>query len=157
MDYKKALEKASAICSKQEYCRSDILKKLDKWEVDQTDQEKILKRLTEEKFIDESRFATFYVKDKFRFNRWGRQKIRWQLRLKGLDDETIDHALEEIDDEVYRETLQKVLQDKLRQVNNKEPVKQKAALVRNALSKGYEYEEVIKKVEQLLNSSSLNT
>ncbi|MFW5753318.1 MAG: regulatory protein RecX [Marinilabiliaceae bacterium] len=155
MDYKKALEKASAICSKQEYCRSDILKKLDKWEVDQTDQEKILKRLTEEKFIDESRFATFYVKDKFRFNRWGRQKIRWQLRLKGLDDETIDHALEEIDDEVYRETLQKVLQDKLRQVNNKEPVKQKAALVRNALSKGYEYEEVIKKVEQLLNSARL--
>ena len=150
MDYKKALEKASALCSKQEYCRSDIQKKLQKWEVAQNDQEEILKRLTEEKFIDEYRFATFYVKDKFRFNRWGRQKIRWQLRQKGLTDETIDQALEEIDDDAYRETLQKVLQDKQRQVSNKEPVKQKSALVRNALSKGYEYEEVIKQVEHLL-------
>ncbi|MGM0375777.1 MAG: regulatory protein RecX [Bacteroidota bacterium] len=149
MDYKKALEKASALCSKQEYCRSDIQKKLYKWEVGQADREKILNRLTEERFIDESRFATFYVRDKFRFNRWGRQKIRWQLRQKGLADETIDKALEEIDDDAYRQNLQKVLQEKQRQVNNKEPVKQKAALIRNALSKGYEYEEVIKQVEQL--------
>ena len=150
MDYKKALEKASAICSKQEYCRSDIQKKLSKWNIEQTDQEKILEWLEEEKFIDESRFASFFVRDKFRFNRWGRQKIRWQLRGKGISDEVIDEAITEIDEEAYQESLDAVMRDKLRQVRDKEPIKKKAALIRNALSKGYEYPEVMEKAEELL-------
>jgi regulatory protein len=150
MDYKKALEKASAICSKQEYCRSEIQKKLIKWNIEQTDQEKILDRLEEEKFIDESRFASFFVRDKFRFNRWGRQKIRWQLRGKGIPEEVIDEAIEEIDEEAYQESLDAVMRDKLRQIRDKEPIKKKAALIRNALSKGYEYPEVLEKAEELL-------
>jgi regulatory protein len=42
------------------------------------------------------------------------------------------------------------MKEKLRQVKDREPFKQKAALIRNAVSKGYEYEEIIPIVEQLL-------
>lgn len=150
MDYKTAINKAAALCSRQEYCRSDIQKKLDKWDVSAEDGERIIQRLLEEKFIDEKRFASFFVRDKLRFNRWGRQKIAWQLRQKKLDNATIDEALEQINPEEYTEKLQEVIREKSRQVKNKEPIKQKAAIIRNAVSKGFEYDQIIPIVEQLL-------
>ncbi|PRZ02027.1 regulatory protein RecX [Marinilabilia salmonicolor] len=150
MDYKKALHKASSLCSRQEYCRSDIQKKLEKWDLSDSDTEKIIQKLVEEKFIDEERFTSFYVRDKFRFNKWGRRKIMWQLKQKGIDRETINLALDQIDPDEYNEKLQEVIREKIRQVKNKEPLKQKAAVIRNAVSKGYEYEEIMPLVEQLL-------
>ncbi|MFO8000729.1 MAG: regulatory protein RecX [Marinilabilia sp.] len=151
MDYKTALNKASAICSKQEYCLYDIRRKLKKWEISDADQDKILKHLVDEQFIDESRYASFYVRDKFRFNHWGRKKIWWQLRQKGLPEEIINEALEQIDEENYLEVLEAIIRDKQKQIRDREPVKQKAALIRHAVSKGYEYQDVIKVVEQLLH------
>ena len=150
MDYKTALHKASSLCSRQEYCRSDIRKKLEKWDIQPEQSEKILAELVKEQFIDESRFASFYVRDKFRFNRWGRQKIRWQLKQKEISDDDVNSALNQIDENDYRQTLKNLMKEKLRQVKDREPFKQKAALIRNAVSKGYEYEEIIPIVEQLL-------
>lgn len=150
MDYKKALHKASSLCSRQEYCRSDIEKKLVKWDVSPSDKEKVVQKLVTEKFIDEERFSTFYVRDKFRFNKWGRKKIMWQLRQKGIDQETIYQALEQIDPDEYHEKLKEVIREKIRQVKNKELIKQKAAVIRNAVSRGYEYEKIMPLVEQLL-------
>ncbi|WP_010663382.1 regulatory protein RecX [Marinilabilia salmonicolor] len=150
MDYKKALHKASSLCSRQEYCRSDIKKKLEKWDLPASDSEKVIQKLVTEKFIDEERFSSFYVRDKFRFNKWGRRKIMWQLRQKGIDQETIYQALEQIDPDEYNEKLQEVIREKIRQVKNKEPIRQKAAVIRNAVSRGYEYEEIMPLVEQLL-------
>ena len=150
MDYKTALHKASSLCARQEYCRSDIRKKLEKWDIQPEQSEKILAELVKEQFIDESRFASFYVRDKFRFNRWGRQKIRWQLKQKEISDDDVNSALNQIDENDYRQTLKNLMKEKLRQVKDREPFKQKAALIRNAVSKGYEYEEIIPIVEQLL-------
>jgi regulatory protein len=112
MDYKTAFNKASSLCSRQEYCMTDIRNKLEKWEVSECDCQKILDQLVDENFIDESRFATFYVRDKFRFNRWGRKKIWWQLKQKKLSDKTIQQALKQIEEEEYRETLTKIDREK---------------------------------------------
>ncbi|WP_462318259.1 regulatory protein RecX [Marinilabilia sp.] len=150
MDVKTALNKAEALCSRQEYCRHDIRKKLVKWEISTEYIDKILNQLMEDKFIDESRYARFFVKDKFKFNRWGRKKIWWQLRQKEILPEIIEEALEQIDEDEYSQKLEGVIKEKLRQVKNKEPLKQKAAIIRNAVSKGYEYHEIIPIVEQLL-------
>ncbi|WP_291862153.1 regulatory protein RecX [Marinilabilia sp.] len=150
MDYKTALNKASLLCSRQEYCRSDILKKLEKWNLPTEETERILQKLMAEKFLDEERYTTFYVRDKFRFNKWGRKKIWWQLRQKGIEQSTISKALEQIDPQEYRNKLQEIIQDKIKQVKNKEPIQQKAAVIRNAVSKGFEYHEILPLVEQLL-------
>ncbi|PWE01145.1 regulatory protein RecX [Marinilabilia rubra] len=150
MDVKTALNKVEALCSRQEYCRSDIRKKLIKWDISPDNIEKILVSLIEEKFIDENRYANFFVRDKFKFNRWGRKKIWWQLKQKEVPPEIIEEALKQINKDEYTLTLEDVIKEKLRQVKNKEPIKQKAAIIRNAVSKGYEYQEVIPIVEQLL-------
>jgi regulatory protein len=56
----------------------------------------------------------------------------------------------QINNDAYRETLEKVILEKLRLIKNQDPAKKKAAIIRNAISKGYEYQEVIPKVEQLM-------
>ena len=150
MDFKTAFNKASALCARQEQCCFDIRKKLQKWNVLPDDQEKIIDLLVQEKFIDESRFATSYVRDKFRFNNWGREKIRWQLKQKGISNENIDHALAQIDEEDYKKTLFFLMKKKKEQLKNRELNKVKAALIRNAVSKGFEMDIIFPIVEQLL-------
>ena len=153
MDVKTAINKAEALCSRQEYCCSDIRKKLIKWGIDSDNITKILAQLIEEKFIDETRFAHFYVRDKLRFNKWGRRKIEWQLKQKEVPANIIHGALAQIDDKEYQQKLEEVINEKLRQVKNKEPIKQKAAIVRNAVSKGFEYQEILPTLEQLLSKN----
>jgi regulatory protein len=150
MDLKTALNKAASLCSKKEYCRSDIRKKLYNWNIPPADWDKVIEQLATEKFIDESRFATFYVRDKFRFNRWGRKKIWWKLKEKDVPEEIISEALAHVDQKDYLQMLKDIVSEKYRQIKKCDLQQQKAALIRNAVSKGYEYHEIVPIVEQIL-------
>jgi regulatory protein len=149
MDYKKAFEKASAICARQECCVFDIRQKLVKWEVTGDDAEKLISRLLSEKFIDESRYTGFFVRDKYRFNRWGKQKIIWKLRQKGIDETIINEALESIIPEDYKDNLLQLLKEKDRQLKHDDPYKRNAALMRFGASRGFGFDEVRKAIEGL--------
>ena len=82
MTPEKALNIAAGICSQKEYCTQEIREKLQKWELSENEITHILTSLRQHRFIDDRRFATFYARDKFRFNKWGRQKIAQMLRQK---------------------------------------------------------------------------
>lgn len=105
MDYKKALEKAAALCAQKERCLSDIRKKLQNWELSDSEIEDALSYLVKEKYIDESRFAQYYVRDKFRFNQWGKIKISYMLNGMEVDKKNIQNALNEINELDYQECL----------------------------------------------------
>ena len=78
------------LCSRREYCQSDIDQKLRIWEVPQATIAKILKVLSEEKFIDHTRFVRAFVNDKLLFNHWGRIKIRYHLVHHRIEKEIIE-------------------------------------------------------------------
>jgi regulatory protein len=84
-----ALAAMQDLCSKSEKCRKDILDKLIPMNFEESDCEWILNRLTEENFIDEKRYASFFVRDKFKFNHWGKIKIRHALYLKKIPSQII--------------------------------------------------------------------
>ena len=96
---KEAFDRLSNICARAEYCRSDMLKKMMKWELPDGAEERILRRLEKERYIDENRYAHAFVRSKFRFNRWGSAKITRELKMKGIDEEDIMDAMNEIDEE----------------------------------------------------------
>lgn len=56
--------------------------------------------------------------------------------MKGISDEIIKNALSEVDPEIYREELVKVL--KTKKINKSDPYKRKAKLAQYAMQKGYE-------------------
>jgi regulatory protein len=96
-----ALKKAMALCAGSEMCYSEIRRKLIPLGINGDDTDKILNLLTRGKFIDEERYAGAFVKDKFRYNKWGRVKIGAALKMKKIPDEIISNALESIDDAEY--------------------------------------------------------
>ncbi|MCG8582213.1 MAG: RecX family transcriptional regulator [Bacteroidales bacterium] len=151
MDYRQALNKAAALCSRKEYCTGDIKKKLVNWELSEEEVEKAIEWLVSEKFIDDKRYAAYYVRDKFRFNGWGRIKIRYQLRGKQIASDIVDDALEQINEEEYLEMLAELLHSKKRSVKNKDTWQTKAALARFAQSRGFEPDVVFRKIDDLLN------
>ncbi|MCT4591534.1 MAG: RecX family transcriptional regulator [Carboxylicivirga sp.] len=152
MDYRQAINKAAALCSRKEYCSSEIKKKLLNWELSDEDVEKAINSLIDEKFIDDQRYAAYYVRDKFRFNGWGRMKIRFQLRAKGVASMQIEEAFEEINEEDYQEKLAELLHSKKRQIKNKDEWQTKAALARFAQSRGFEADLVFKTIDQVLHN-----
>jgi len=96
MKPEEALNRAAAYCSRQERCVYDVECKLEAWNVDPDEFGAIIERLKKEKFIDEERYATFFVRDKFRFNGWGKVKIRWALKKKNVDPAAVAKALDVI-------------------------------------------------------------
>ncbi|MDD4971186.1 MAG: regulatory protein RecX [Paludibacter sp.] len=132
------LHKAASYCSISEHCVSEVEDKLTAWGVSPMDKQKIIDRLQSEDFINEKRFCTYFVKDKFRFNKWGKIKISFALKSKGLDKETILSAIETIDDGEYEELLASILKTKLTGLKYEFEYEKQGKLFRFAQSRGFE-------------------
>ena len=142
-----ALNKAAAYCTLCERCISEVNTKLTAWGVPHGEQEKIIARLIEEKFIDEERYCRAFVNDKVRFNRWGRIKITAALREKRLPQEHIKEALENIDEEIYLQSLQETIDIKRRELEDKDDFATQQKIIRHAASRGYEPALIIKTIK----------
>lgn len=136
------LYKLAARCSVSEQCLSDIESKLAKYDLPDEEKTKILRHLVEEKYIDDCRYAEAYVRDKYRFNKWGRIKIAQGLRMKGIDKETIDTAMEAIDKMEYLDILRDLIKAKRKSTRGKNDFEINGKLVRFAIGRGFEYSAI---------------
>jgi regulatory protein len=136
--YNIALNKAMALCAGREICPADIKQKLLLWGVENKDIQKLINYLTKEKFIDEKRFAFAFVKDKFRYNKWGKIKIASALKKKSIPDVMISEALDSIDDEIYLGVLKNIIATHRRTIKSKNLYDLKGKLLRYGMSKGFE-------------------
>ncbi len=142
-----ALSKAMKICSTKEMCKSDIRKKNIVWKLPSEQLEEIIDFLIKEKFIDEERFAGFYVKDKFGINKWGKSKIIHQLRSKSLPDDVIKKAISQISDEEYQKTLEELLKRKSSLIKYNSRKDKEVKLLRFAQGRGFELDIILKFVK----------
>lgn len=154
LNYKEALQRAAALCSRQEQCTSHIREKLKEWQMPEVETERVLQKLQQEKFLDDKRYATFYVKDKFRFNRWGRIKISHMLRQRGIGEHDIQDALDQIDEESYFQTCLDLIKNKSKNLKEKNPFTRKGKLYRFAAGRGYE-PDLIHRALKLISFLSL--
>jgi len=138
MEYEPALKRAAALCSSQEQCSSHIREKLNSWKVSSEDAEKIIDLLIKEKFLDDQRYATFYVRDKFRFNGWGKIKLTVMLNQKKIPKSFIEEALNQIDPELYKQTCTQLISEKSATLKEPNLFKRKGKLFRFAAQRGFE-------------------
>lgn len=149
MDKNTAKSKLAKLCSIKEICRQDAMDKLHKWEIF-NEAEDIIDWLEKEKFIDDSRYSKFYVRDKYRFNKWGRIKISHHLRHKNIKEMDISKALDEINDEEYKGILYSLISQKYKSLNDDDPIKIKSKLYRYAQNKGFEADLIFKQIENII-------
>lgn len=136
--------KLAARCSVSEQCLSDIESKLAKYDLSGEEKTRILRRLVEEKYVDDGRYAEAYVRDKYRFNKWGRIKIAQGLRMKGIDREAIEAAMEVIDEEEYLSILRDLLKTKRKSTKGKSDYEINGKLIRFATGRGFEFAAIRK-------------
>lgn len=133
------LYKLAAKCSISEQCLSDIETKLSRYDLTEEERTRILRHLIEEKYIDDCRYAEAYVRDKYRFNKWGRIKIAQGLRMKGIDSETINNAMGAIDEDEYLEILRDLIKTKRKSTRGKNDYEINGKIARFAVGRGFEY------------------
>ena len=138
--------KASYYCSLSEHCIQKVREKLVQWETPKEYIDPIIDKLLEDDYINEERFAKSFVKDKFRFNHWGRIKISTHLRALGISSENIATAMQEIGDEEYTKMLDEIVEKKRKTIKNGTDYEIRAKLLRHALSRGFEYDLVASKL-----------
>ncbi len=149
MNFNEALQKAAAYCSLSEKCEYEVKEKLRTWDVSNTDVAKVIDQLRHDDFINDARYCTYYTRDKFRFNRWGKIKIGMMLRSKQLPEEEITNALAQIDEAEYEEALVVILQTKLKSLTYKFEYEKQGKLFRFAQSRGFEHNIISNVLRQL--------
>ena len=100
------LQKIQYFCSYQERCIRDTEEKLKDWAVQKKLIPSIIDQLQKEGYINEERYAKEFAGGKFRINKWGRQKIEFELRLKRIPEDMIQKGIEEIDEDEYQKVLE---------------------------------------------------
>jgi len=137
-NYSEALAFAAAFCSTTEHCKSEVLDKTSKFELNPEEQSKLIQRLQQEDFLNEKRYIKAFVSDRFRFNRWGKVKIRYALKQKGISNELIDEGMDVILDEDYKEMLMTLLRQKRPSIKSKSSYELSGKMIRYAAGKGFE-------------------
>lgn len=147
-----AKQKIEAFCAYQDRCHFEVSNKLNQWGIVGEQKDQLMAHLIEHRFLDEQRFADSYVSGKFRIKRWGRIKIRQQLKAKFVPLTCINKAILQIDGDDYYATLVALATKKHNELSNeKDSYSKKAKIMRFLASKGYEQDLIYDAVESLKN------
>jgi len=139
-------------CSLAERCLFDVRKKL-KVEQFTTEEEKhIIDWLLKEKFVDEERYSRSFVHDKFHYNQWGRVKIAYELKQRGIPSAICQEALATIDEEEYLLALKELLIKHKRSVKGRSQMDVFQKLCRFASARGFETELFVRILKTLFRN-----
>ncbi len=132
-----ALLKLSALCSQAEHSSGEMRDKMRRWAMPQEEIDRVLNRLVDERFVDDERYARFFVRDKIRFDRWGRRKIEMALCRKGVARDISSRVLDAVAPDDYVEALRPLIASKRRSLSAASDYELNAKLIRFALGRGF--------------------
>ena len=137
-------------CAYQERCVKDVRDKLKTFDIPEKSKEAILAYLLDNRFVNDERFAKAFVRGKINQNGWGVNKIRFQLIPKGIAKELIDAALNEFDQDIYKEKLIAILKAKAKTVKTDNDFQKRQKLAAYAIQKGFEASLVFDVVKEII-------
>lgn len=140
MTEQEAFLQLATVCAQAEHCEKEMRDKLKRWGIDESAQNRIIQRLRNERYIDDERYARAFVKDKIRYNKWGRRKVQQGLWQKHIDPEIQQRVLDEIDENEYLNVLHPLLRQKRKTTKAQNDYELNQKLVRFALGRGFTFD-----------------
>lgn len=131
------LKRMAGLCAKSEQCTSDINTKLYKAGLPKEKRDEIIAYLTDNRYIDDARFARAFANYKVRFSGWGKRKICMALAAKRIPSVLITAAIDNIDDREYLKAASRVAEAKKRELDMNTS-EDKAKFYRQMLQRGFE-------------------
>lgn len=127
----------AGLCARGEQCEYDLRRKLATWNLPPDAAQRVIEFLVDGRFLDNTRFASAFARDKVKFSHWGRLKIRAALTAKRIPSDIITAALDSIDEEDYRRAVTETAKARLRTLRADDP-DLRVKLYRHILSRGFE-------------------
>ena len=140
MTEQEAYLQLAALCAQAEHCQQEMRDKMRRWELDETAQNRIVARLVKECYVDDERYARAFVKDKIRYNKWGRRKVQQALWQKHIDTDIQQQVLDEIDEKEYLDILRPLLKQKRKSIKAESDYELNQKLIRFALGRGFGFD-----------------
>ena len=148
-DITSVTDKLRNLCSRREYCSSDIRRKaLTALDNDRDSADKVMDLLIKDKYVDDYRYSCAYARDKASIAGWGPSKIRYMLSSKGVDRDVIDRAMLEIDESKADQRLDRLVRSRYASLRNDPQVRVK--LLRYVVGRGYSYDEASSVIDELM-------
>ncbi len=132
-----ALQRLAGLCSRGEYCSYDMTAKMHRWGLPETAQARVMAELVKGRYVDDSRFCRMFVRDKLKFNKWGRRKIEQALWAKRIDESVYRPFLDEVSIEEYAEILMPMLKAKRKSIKAASDYERDMKLIKYAMGRGF--------------------
>ena len=145
-----ALQSLMRLCARGERSTGDAMRLMRTWGVPEGERQAVVDRLVAQRFIDNSRYAELYVREKSRLSGWGARKIAMQLRTKGVEKEVIAEALATIDRDEQSDRLVEKLRRKMRTTKAQSDYEMRGKLLRYALGLGYDYDDANTALDKIM-------
>lgn len=146
---KEATLKLMQYCAYRDRSHKEVEAKLKEMRMIPQACEQIIIKLMQEDFLNEERFARSFVRGKFRIKKWGRIKIKQELKIREISSPLIKLALTEINNEAYRTALTELATKKNSLIRESNPLKKRKKLADFLLQKGYESPLVYEVIEEI--------
>ncbi|PRX56616.1 regulatory protein RecX [Flagellimonas meridianipacifica] len=144
-----AQKKMERYCAYQERCHKEVEKKLREMRMIPEAIDSIMGHLIQENYLNEERFARSFARGKFNIKKWGRNRIKNELKQRDISKFNIQLALTEIDYQDYLQTLDVLAKKKLAQLTEPNLFKKRKKLSDYLLYRGWESPLVYEKVMEL--------
>ena len=148
-EYKKAFLYLSSKCSKKEITSKEALVLASKFTLKIVDKKQLINDLKKKQFIDHLRFAKAFTHDRFTFYNWGKLKIKYYLKQKGIEEAFISEALLTIYIKLYKNLVKQETEKKLLAMGSPTDYNSKQKLLKYLSQKGFETDIIFDIVEDL--------
>ena len=128
------------LCARAEYCQYELIEKMRRWDMSDEAQARVMQRLVSERYVDDERYTQAFVRDKIRYNKWGRRKVEQALWQKHIDKDIRERILNEVDDDEYLSVLRPLLKQKQKTLKGGSDYERNQKLVKFALQRGFTYD-----------------
>ena len=100
-DDKIIIEKIQSYCLYQERCVKEVKNKLFSLKVNSKSANDIIEYLIDNDYLNEERYTKMFIQGKLRIKKWGRIKLKYELRSKGINIHIIEDNIQKINEEDY--------------------------------------------------------
>lgn len=147
-DEKVILEKMRSYCMYQERCIKEVKKKLTSLQVIPKTKSKVINHLIDNDYLNEVRFTKSFIQGKLRIKKWGKIKLNYELRIRGVKKFIIDEEINKISKDDYYDYFNEFSNNKIKILKGSKDQK-KRSFINYFTYRGWENNLIYEKLNEI--------
>ena len=146
---KEAQKKLEHYCTYQERCHQEVVNKLRELGMIPLAIDTVVSKLIRDNYLNEARFAQSFARGKFRIKKWGKIRIKRELKARQVSDYNIKRGLKEIPENDYNNTFWFLFEKRKKAVDGNNPLTQKKKIISYMVYRGWETQKIYEALQDI--------